>query len=76
VTRRDQLVIPGLEDSPWQLLDRQSSSDRQRAADLKNGRVDGPGRLLRELTRRGLKPDARAAAAALVLVLDQEAPSS
>jgi hypothetical protein len=76
VTPPEQLVLPGLEDSPWQLLGRPSSSDRQRVADLRNGSVDGPGRLLRELTRRGLEPDARVAAAALVLVLDQEASSS
>jgi hypothetical protein len=37
--------------------------------------ADGPGRLLRELVRRGLEEDARPAAAMLVLAMDEEAPS-
>jgi len=36
-------------------------------------RAEGPGRLLRELVRRGLSEDALTVAAALVLGLDREA---
>jgi hypothetical protein len=36
-------------------------------------RADGPGRLLLELARRGLRPEDLPAAAALVLELDAEA---
>jgi hypothetical protein len=60
----DQLVIPGLEDSPWQLLDR--------CQVLAHG-GGGPDRLLRALVRSGLDEDAWPAAAALVVALDDEA---
>jgi hypothetical protein len=60
----EQLLLPGFEDSPWQLLDRPPA--------LAHG-AGGPDRLLRALIRRGLDDDAWPIAAALVVELDVEA---
>jgi hypothetical protein len=68
-----QLIIPGLETNPWQLVE---PVDPQRSQLMPPRRFatggDGTERLLRALVHRGLEEDAWAAAAALVLELDAE----
>jgi len=58
----NQLVLPGLEDSPWHLL-----RDPARRVSA------GPAKLLRDLVREGLDPEALPAAAALMIELDKGA---
>jgi hypothetical protein len=64
----DQLVLPGLETSPWELLPETPPRQRRQA--------DGVVLVLREPDRRGLDPDARVHAAAILLALDAEAAAS